>query len=169
MAGGPCAVDPDRAAGPVESVATQQFTAEATATFRRTGGWSVCLGPAGFLRRFYLRETVGPVAQLEPRLGILATCLGSLLIRALEKAGILNRGMRATLQCVSPSKLSSYSPVELSVEGQLLVDCDADQNTVQAYYERQVRTDPLISLLTQDFESVGIRVSVHSSVHIRIG
>ncbi len=161
MAGGPCAVDPDRAAGPVESVATQQFTAEATATFRRTGGWSVCLGPAGFFGRLYLRQTVRPVAQLERRLGVLATCLGSLLTAALDEAGILNHGMRATLKC-APQQ-------ELRVEGQLLVECETDENTVRAHYERRVRTDPLISLLTQDFQSVDIRVSVHSSVHIRIG
>jgi hypothetical protein len=99
----------------------------------------------------------------------LATCLGSLLTSALEKAGILNRGMRATLQCVSPPKMSSYSPVDLSVEGQLLVDCETDENTVRAHYEKRVRTDPLISLLTQDFKSLDIRVSVQSSVHIRIG
>jgi hypothetical protein len=140
---------------------TKQFTAEATATFRRTGGWSVCLGPAGFLGRLYLRQAVSPVPQIERRLGVLATCLGSLLTSALDKAGILNRGMRATLQC-APQQ-------ELRVEGQLLVDCEADQNTVQAYYEKRVRTDPLISLLTQDFQSVDIRVSVQSSVQIRIG
>src|SRR5882757_336453 len=98
MDGDPCAVDPNRGAGPVESVATQQFTAEATATFRRTGGWSVDLGPAGFFGRLYLRPTVRSVAQLERRLGVLATCLGSLLTAALDKAGILNHGMRATLQ-----------------------------------------------------------------------
>jgi hypothetical protein len=91
----------------------------------------------------------------------LATCLGSLLTAALDKAGILNHGMRATLQCASQK--------ELRVEGQLLVNSEADQNTVQAYYERRVRTDPLISLLTQDFQSVDIRVSVHSGVHIRMG
>ena len=142
-------------------MATRQFTAEATATFRRTGGWSVYLGAAGFLGRLYLRQAVSPVAQLERRLGVLATCLGSLLISALDKAGILNTGIRATLQC-APQQ-------ELRVEGQLLIDCEADQNTVQAYYERRVRTDPLISLLTQDFQSVDIHVSVHSSVHIRIG
>jgi hypothetical protein len=150
-------------------VTTQQFTAEATATFRRTGGWSVCLGPAGFFGRLYLRQTVRPVAQLERRLGVLATCLGSLLTAALDEAGILNHGMRATLRCVSAPKISSYSPVELSVEGQLLVDCETDENTVRAHYEKQVRTDPLISLLTQDFESLDIRVSVHSSAHVRIG
>ena len=129
----------------------------------------MCLGPAGLLGRLYLRQAVSPVPQIERRLGVLATCLGSLLTSSLEKAGILNRGMRATLQCASQQKISSYSPVELSVEGQLLIDCEADQNTVQAYYEKRVRTDPLISLLTQDFQSVDIRVSVQSSVHIRMG
>jgi hypothetical protein len=99
----------------------------------------------------------------------LATCLGSLLTAALEKAGIPNCAMRATLQCVSAPQISSYSPVELSIEGQLLVECETDENTVRAHYEKRVRTDPLISLLTQDFQSVDIRVSVHSSVHIRIG
>lgn len=138
-----------------------QFTAEATATFRRTGGWSVCFGPAGFLGRFHLRPPVRPVAQIERRLGVLATCLGSLLTAALEKAGILNHGICATLKCVSQQ--------ELRVEGQLLVDCEADHNTIQGYYEKRVRTDPLISLLTQDFQSVDIRVSVHSSAQIRIG
>jgi hypothetical protein len=147
----------------------RQFTAEATATFRRTGGWSVCLGPAGFLGRLYLRQAASSVAPLERRLGILATGLGSLLTSSLDKAGILNRGMRATLQCAPHQKISSYSPVELSVAGQLLIDCEADENTVQAHYEKRVRTNPLISLLTQDFHSVDIRVSVQSSAHIRIG
>jgi hypothetical protein len=150
-------------------VTKQQFTAEATATFRRTGGWSVCLGPAGFFGRLFLRPTVRPVAQLERRLGVLATCLGSLLTATLDEAGILNHGMRVTLQCVSAPKISSYSPVELSIEGQLLVECETDESAVRAHYERRVRTDPVISLLTQAFQSVDIRVSVHSSVQIRIG
>lgn len=150
-------------------MATQQLTAEATATFRRTGGWSVCLGPAGFFGRLYLRPTVRSIAQLERRLGVLATCLGSLLTAALDKAGIPNCAMRATLQCVSVPRISSYSPLERSIQGQLLVECETDENTVRAHYEQRVRTDPLISLLTQDFQSVDIRVSVHSSVHIRMG
>jgi hypothetical protein len=150
-------------------VTTQQFTAEATATFRRTGGWSVCLGPGGFLGRFYLRQAVSPVAEVERRLGILATCLGSALTSALESAGIFNHGMRATLQCAPHQKISSHPPVKLSVEGQLLVECEADQNTVQAYYEKRVRTDPLVLLLTQEFQSMDVRVGVHSSAHIRIG
>ena len=147
---------------------TQQFTAEATATFRRTGGWSVCLGPAGFLGRFYLRQAVSPAAELERRLGLLATCLGSVLTSALEKAGILNHGIRATLQCTS-HRISPHSAVQLSVKGRLLVDCEADENTVQAFYEKRVRADPLISVLAQSFQSLDIGVSVHSSAHIRIG
>jgi hypothetical protein len=59
--------------------------------------------------------------------------------------------------------------VQLSVKGRLLVDCEADENTVQAFYEKRVRADPLISVLAQSFQSLDIRVSVHSSAHIRIG
>jgi hypothetical protein len=150
-------------------VTTQQLTAEATATFRRTGGWSVCLGPGGFLGRFYLRQAVSPVPQLERRLGILATCLGSLLTSALESAGITNHGIRATLQCAPHQKINSHPPVKPTVEGQILVECEADQNTVQACYEKQLRADPLVLLLTQEFQSVDVRVSVHPCAQFRIG
>jgi hypothetical protein len=147
---------------------TRDFIAEATATLRHTGGWSVYLGPGGFLERVYVRRSVSPAPELERRLGMLATCLGGLLATTLAGAGISNDEIRAKLQCASHQKDESPS-AQLSVEGELLVECGADHNTVQALYERWVRTDPLVLLLTRDIQAMAVRVTVHSSVRIGIG
>jgi hypothetical protein len=146
---------------------TRQFTAEATAIFRRTGTWSVSLGPGGFLERFYLRRPVSPAPELERRLGVLATCLGNLLASTLEGAGISNHGIRATVQCASHRQADSQSQ-ELRIESHVFVECEADQNAVQARYEARLRTDPMVLLLTQDIHAMDVRVTVHSSISIRI-
>jgi hypothetical protein len=146
----------------------RDFIAEATATLRHTGGWSVYLGPGGFLERVYIRRSVSPAPELERRLGMLATCLGGLLATTLEGAGISSDQIRAKLQCASHQK-DELPSTQLSLAGELLVECGADQNTVQALYESQVRTDPLVLLLTRDIQAMEVRVTVHSSVRVGVG
>ena len=89
------------------------------------------------LERVYIRRSVSPAPELERRLGMLATCLGGLLATTLEGAGISNDEIRAKLQCASHQKDESTS-AQLSLEGELLVECGAAQNTVQALYEKWV-------------------------------
>jgi hypothetical protein len=145
---------------------TEQCRAEATAIIRRSGAWTVYLGRGGLLERFYLRRGDDPA--LEHRLGMLATCMGSLLTSALEDAGIPSHGMRVVLRCPREPPITSQPGIAVRVRAQLSVECETDAEAILRRYETRVRHDPLFVQLTQGFRAVDVSVKAHSSIQIRI-
>lgn len=134
--------------------------AEATVVLRRSGVWSAYLGPAGMWQRWYL--PYGGIQPLDRRLGMLATCIGTLFTAALEDAGTACQSMRVNLR----SPIQAESVPTVTVIGHISMECEANTQTARDCFERCVRQDPLLVLITREFEAVNIAVESHSGTAI---
>lgn len=136
---------------------------QATAVFRRSGLWSISLGPEGIIHRLVKKSSTRPM--LERRLGILASSVAALTATAFDEVGIPTHTIRVyAYSSFIHENASNSHHLQLRIS----IECEADSRTVQAQIDSRVLSDPLFTLLAADAATLDIQVEAHSSAHVRI-
>ena len=133
---------------------------QATAVIRRSGKWSVVLGPAGIFQRLLARERA--ILDSDRRLGMLVTCVGAIALTALECVGVAVREVSVTVQ----NALGTNPEAAQSLLIVITLDCDEGQAAVQKSCESYLRESPLLSLQGLDAARIDIRVHAHATAPI---
>lgn len=138
--------------------------AEASAIIRRTGNWSVQVGPAGLIGRFLKRDAANP--ELELRLGIIASFTAALTLSTLEAAGIVAHKVRVQVQAQAAAGIHGSQAKRTLIT--LAVECEASELDVRARCQSCLQAHPVFSLLNIDSSQVELRVQTYSGIHVRI-
>jgi hypothetical protein len=134
--------------------------AEATADFRRSGLWSVYLGPPSPFRRLCWQLTDRQNQEHERRLGMLLVCIATALGSALTRVGIAYVGIKAH------AKTSSIDGDMCTgtVHCRLCIETEAPLSRVQQTSDANVLSDPVAAALAERYARVNVALSVESPV-----